>query len=61
MPEGLAPSLDRSRGACPKGPACYERARAADRRMPLFAHRHLLGIEGLSRDDIETVLDLADT
>jgi aspartate carbamoyltransferase catalytic subunit len=29
--------------------------------MPLFAHRHLLGIEGLSRDDIETVLDLADT
>ena len=27
----------------------------------MFAHRHLLGIEGLSRDDIETVLDLADT
>jgi aspartate carbamoyltransferase catalytic subunit len=29
--------------------------------MPLFTHRHLLGIEGLSRDDIETVLDLAET
>jgi len=28
---------------------------------PLFAHRHLLGIEGLSRADIEAVLDLADT
>jgi aspartate carbamoyltransferase catalytic subunit len=25
-----------------------------------FAHRHLLGIEGLSREDIEHVLDLAD-
>jgi aspartate carbamoyltransferase catalytic subunit len=27
----------------------------------LFAHRHLLGIEGLSRGDIETVLDRAET
>jgi aspartate carbamoyltransferase catalytic subunit len=27
----------------------------------LFAHRHLLGIEQLSRADIETVLDLAET
>jgi aspartate carbamoyltransferase catalytic subunit len=27
----------------------------------LFAHRHLLGIEGLSRADIECVLDLAET
>ena len=27
----------------------------------MFAHRHLLGIEGLSREDIETVLDLAET
>ena len=27
----------------------------------MFAHRHLLGIEGLSRDDIETILDLADS
>ncbi len=27
----------------------------------MFAHRHLLGIEELSRDDIETVLDLAET
>src|SRR5260370_39122711 len=26
-----------------------------------FAHRHLLGIEGLSREDIEHLLDLADT
>jgi aspartate carbamoyltransferase catalytic subunit len=26
----------------------------------LFAHRHLLGIEGLSRHDIETILDLAE-
>src|SRR5437773_10672664 len=26
-----------------------------------FGHRHLLGIEGLSREDIEHVLDLADT
>jgi aspartate carbamoyltransferase catalytic subunit len=26
----------------------------------LFAHRHLLGIEGLSRSDIEAVLDLAE-
>jgi len=26
-----------------------------------FGHRHLLGIEGLSRDDIEHILDLADT
>jgi aspartate carbamoyltransferase catalytic subunit len=26
----------------------------------LFAHRHLLGIEGLSREDIETILDLAE-
>ncbi len=26
-----------------------------------FAHRHLLGIEGLSREDIEHILDLADT
>ena len=26
----------------------------------MFAHRHLLGIEGLSRADIEAVLDLAD-
>ncbi|MFO1141299.1 MAG: aspartate carbamoyltransferase catalytic subunit [Amaricoccus sp.] len=27
----------------------------------MFAHRHLLGIEGLSREDIEAVLDLADS
>ena len=27
----------------------------------MFAHRHLLGIEGLSRADIEAVLDLADS
>jgi aspartate carbamoyltransferase catalytic subunit len=27
----------------------------------LFAHRHLLGIQGLSRADIEAILDLADT
>ncbi len=27
----------------------------------MFAHRHLLGIEGLSRSDIEAVLDLADS
>jgi aspartate carbamoyltransferase catalytic subunit len=27
----------------------------------LFAHRHLLGIEGLSRADIESVLDLAES
>ncbi|MGE5269571.1 MAG: aspartate carbamoyltransferase catalytic subunit [Thiohalocapsa sp.] len=27
----------------------------------VFAHRHLLGIEGLSREDIEHLLDLADT
>ena len=27
---------------------------------PFFPHRHLLGIEGLSRDDIVTLLDLAD-
>jgi aspartate carbamoyltransferase catalytic subunit len=27
----------------------------------LFAHRHLLGIEGLSRADIEAILDLAET
>jgi aspartate carbamoyltransferase catalytic subunit len=26
----------------------------------LFAHRHLLGIEGLSRSDIEAILDLAE-
>jgi aspartate carbamoyltransferase catalytic subunit len=26
----------------------------------LFAHRHLLGIEGLTRADIETILDLAE-
>jgi aspartate carbamoyltransferase catalytic subunit len=26
----------------------------------LFAHRHLLGIEGLRRSDIETILDLAE-
>ncbi len=26
----------------------------------VFAHRHLLGIEGLSREDIEQILDLAD-
>src|SRR6476646_8827212 len=26
-----------------------------------FAHRHLLGIEGLSREDIEHLLDLADS
>ena len=25
-----------------------------------FAHRHLLGIDGLSREDIEHILDLAD-
>jgi aspartate carbamoyltransferase catalytic subunit len=31
---------------------------AAER--PLFRHRHLLGIEGLNRIDIETLLDLAD-
>ena len=27
---------------------------------PSFPHRHLLGIEGLSRPDIETLLDMAD-
>ena len=27
----------------------------------MFAHRHLLGIEGLSRADIEAILDLADS
>ena len=27
----------------------------------MFAHRHLLGIEGLSRADIEAILDLAET
>jgi aspartate carbamoyltransferase catalytic subunit len=27
---------------------------------PVFSHRHLLGIEGLSRPDIEALLDLAD-
>ena len=26
-----------------------------------FGHRHLLGIEGLSREDIEHILDLADS
>ena len=26
-----------------------------------FAHRHLLGIEGLSADEINYLLDLADT
>src|SRR5260370_3399542 len=26
-----------------------------------FAHRHLLAIDGLSREDIEHILDLADT
>jgi hypothetical protein len=26
----------------------------------LFSHRHLLGIEGLSRSDIEAILDLAE-
>ena len=31
------------------------------REVPLFTHRHLLGIEGLSRADIETILDLADS
>ncbi len=28
---------------------------------PLFPHRHLLGIEGLSPSDITSLLDLADT
>ncbi len=28
---------------------------------PLFPHRHLLGIQGLSRADIETILDLAES
>src|SRR4051794_1650109 len=27
---------------------------------PIFPHRHLLGIEGLSRSDIEVLLDMAD-
>ena len=27
----------------------------------MFAHRHLLGIEPLSRSDIEAILDLAET
>ncbi len=27
----------------------------------MFAHRHLLGIEGLTREDIETILDLAES
>ncbi|HET9068415.1 MAG TPA: aspartate carbamoyltransferase catalytic subunit [Amaricoccus sp.] len=35
--------------------------RPIDRRAVLFAHRHLLGIEGLTRADIETILDLAET
>jgi aspartate carbamoyltransferase catalytic subunit len=30
-------------------------------RQHVFAHRHLLGIEGLSREDIEHLLDLADS
>jgi aspartate carbamoyltransferase catalytic subunit len=28
--------------------------------QPVFPHRHLLGIEGLSRPDIETLLDMAE-
>ena len=35
--------------------------RPTTREGPLFAHRHLLGIEPLSRADIETVLDLAES
>ena len=31
------------------------------RTKPRFAHRHLLGIEGLSADDITTILDLAES
>ena len=27
---------------------------------PVYPHRHLLGIDGLSRQDIEALLDLAD-
>ncbi len=38
----------------------YEAAILATGEPPLFPHRHLLGIEGLSRGDIETVLDLAE-
>ncbi|MDR3499918.1 MAG: aspartate carbamoyltransferase catalytic subunit, partial [Parvibaculum sp.] len=29
--------------------------------VPLFPHRHLLGIEGLSASDITSLLDLSDT
>jgi aspartate carbamoyltransferase catalytic subunit len=29
--------------------------------LPLFAHRHLLGREGLARGEIEAILDLAET
>ena len=31
-----------------------------DARLPVYPHRHLLGIEGLSPRDIEALLDLAD-
>ncbi len=36
-------------------------ANAAKQTVPLFPHRHLLGIEGLSAADISGLLDLADT
>ena len=32
----------------------------ASRPRPIYPHRHLLGIEGLSPSDIEALLDLAD-
>ncbi len=32
----------------------------SEHHTPLFPHRHLLGIEGLSRPDIEALLELAD-
>jgi aspartate carbamoyltransferase catalytic subunit len=35
--------------------------KAASHQTPLFPHRHLLGIEGLSAADITALLDLADT
>ena len=34
--------------------------KTAQTSAPLFPHRHLLGIEGLSRDEIVAVLDLSD-
>ncbi|MDH7794542.1 aspartate carbamoyltransferase catalytic subunit [Beijerinckia sp. GAS462] len=38
----------------------YRPADMTARATPVFPHRHLLGIEGLSRPDIEALLDLAE-